>query len=297
MSYVISVDFKSNATPKELANLMQDAIDANGVAGEFVFKRNSPIEINARFTRNASDDAEYIRALIPKEFGIIPPNVKEFEDAVLKKATGDQFLAELTVFDCDNALLPLRENVHAGLFQVEGLERINEAITGLDLDDEVDLSIDSWLRGLKVGDSVFWNDPDRAISSGFYSVKRINTDSERVLFNDSLIELNDEPGSHAEVFASELSQLAPELKPYSISMHEEDSGDTPQSYFECLAPSEDNAFFQAEELFPQGEFFEATELPSSEIDRIKLIVSQRNWESVLSSEPTPRQIEDGMKPS
>lgn len=57
-----------------------------------------------------------------------------------------------------------------------------------------------------VGDSVWWNDPD-AMFSGPYTVLEIKSESGNVDFADTLIEIRNQEGSHAEVFSHELSPV------------------------------------------------------------------------------------------
>jgi len=62
---------------------------------------------------------------------------------------------------------------------------------------------------LQSGDEVFWTDPDEGISSGYYFIDSILTEdgtynSERD-FDDTIIVIHNESGSHAEVYVSELT--------------------------------------------------------------------------------------------
>ena len=58
-----------------------------------------------------------------------------------------------------------------------------------------------------VGDSVWWNDPDDGVSSGPYTVLKIHSESGNVDFADTLIEIRNQEGTHAEVFSHELSPV------------------------------------------------------------------------------------------
>lgn len=77
------------------------------------------------------------------------------------------------------------------------------------MNEEGDIAPDSWLRALAVTDCVFWNDPDRAVSSGYYVVEEIKSDSGAVDFSDTVLVLSNLQGSVAEVLACELSPTAP----------------------------------------------------------------------------------------
>lgn len=68
-----------------------------------------------------------------------------------------------------------------------------------------DLPEGSALRALRVGDVVFWNDPDRGCSSGKYAITCINTEGGNVENLDDMVCLKSAAGSEAEVFAQELT--------------------------------------------------------------------------------------------
>lgn len=74
---------------------------------------------------------------------------------------------------------------------------------------EGNLPLDSWLRDLRPGDQVWWNDPDHHKSSGVYRVTSIHSD-DGVLFDDTILMLANEAGGNSEVFARELSPAQPE---------------------------------------------------------------------------------------
>ncbi len=74
---------------------------------------------------------------------------------------------------------------------------------------EGNLPLDSWLRNLQHGDQVWWNDPDHHKSSGIYQINAINSD-DGVVFDDTVLILNNEAGSTVEVFARELSPTRPD---------------------------------------------------------------------------------------
>lgn len=71
------------------------------------------------------------------------------------------------------------------------------------------LPLDSWLRNLRPGDDVWWNDPDHHKSSGIYRIHSIHSD-EGILFDDTILILVNEAGSNSEVFARELSPAQPD---------------------------------------------------------------------------------------
>ncbi len=58
---------------------------------------------------------------------------------------------------------------------------------------------------LIVGDEVFWNDPDRGLSSGLYTIHSILTESGKLLHPDDPCFIKNSSCSEAEVFAHELS--------------------------------------------------------------------------------------------
>ena len=63
---------------------------------------------------------------------------------------------------------------------------------------------------LQSGNEVFWTDPDEGMSSGYYFIDTILTEdgtynSERD-FDDTIISIHNESGSHAEVYVSEVRQ-------------------------------------------------------------------------------------------
>ena len=57
---------------------------------------------------------------------------------------------------------------------------------------------------LSVGDEVYWEDPDEGLSSGYYAVVEILSEDNQI-FDDTIIKIKNEAGSHAEVFFHELS--------------------------------------------------------------------------------------------
>lgn len=87
------------------------------------------------------------------------------------------------------------------------------AVTKSMPDVEIDLPEDDWRRGVIAGSTVYWKDPDRGISSGYYQVAYINTESRLIEYDDSLVTLKNKAGSECEVLASELLQAAPQRKP------------------------------------------------------------------------------------
>lgn len=72
---------------------------------------------------------------------------------------------------------------------------------------EYKLPADDWRRQLHEGDEVWWNDPDRGISSGVYKVVGSNG---RIKTMDSIVLLRNAAGSESEVFAGELASIKPE---------------------------------------------------------------------------------------
>ena len=57
---------------------------------------------------------------------------------------------------------------------------------------------------IAVGDEVYWHDPDEGKSSGYYNVTAIMTDTGKVEDPDTMVILNNQAGTTAEVFVSEL---------------------------------------------------------------------------------------------
>lgn len=58
---------------------------------------------------------------------------------------------------------------------------------------------------LSIGDTVFWNDPDNGVSSGYYSVADVLADDDGEVYEDTIVCLKNESGSEAEVYFSELT--------------------------------------------------------------------------------------------
>jgi hypothetical protein len=67
---------------------------------------------------------------------------------------------------------------------------------------------DSWLRSVKPGMRVWWNDPAYGATSGYYEVIAVN--GERVEWTDTVLYLKNAHESTAEVFASELCERQPD---------------------------------------------------------------------------------------
>jgi hypothetical protein len=57
---------------------------------------------------------------------------------------------------------------------------------------------------LKPGDEVYWNDPDRGVSSGHYTVKEVLSESGEIE-DDTIVIIKNDAGTWAEVFAHEIS--------------------------------------------------------------------------------------------
>lgn len=68
----------------------------------------------------------------------------------------------------------------------------------------------NWLNALCVGDEVWWNDPDNGISSGYYKVTSVQSDTGVVESDSTILCLQNDAGSSAEVLASELAQGKPQ---------------------------------------------------------------------------------------
>lgn len=66
----------------------------------------------------------------------------------------------------------------------------------------------SWLRKLKSGDQVWWNDPDLGISSGIHTIDSIS--GSFIVNSGTVLVLKSDTGGGAEVFASELAPSQPE---------------------------------------------------------------------------------------
>jgi hypothetical protein len=72
---------------------------------------------------------------------------------------------------------------------------------------------DDWRVKLAPGDPVFWQDPDRNLSSGIYAIDSIVGD--KVEADDTVLLIKNTAGSHAEVFACELSPATPKTEFFS----------------------------------------------------------------------------------
>lgn len=105
------------------------------------------------------------------------------------------------VFNC------MAEDADHAAEQAENAYPGCEVLNGVELDGN--LPPDSWLRNLRPGDEVWWNDPDHHMSSGIYCIASINSD-DGVQFDDTVLMLANEAGSNAEAFARELSPTQPE---------------------------------------------------------------------------------------
>lgn len=57
---------------------------------------------------------------------------------------------------------------------------------------------------IRIGDEIFWNDPDEGISSGWYRVHDIYSESKTVESSDTVLLVKNETGSQAEIFAHEI---------------------------------------------------------------------------------------------
>lgn len=66
-----------------------------------------------------------------------------------------------------------------------------------------------WAETLSTGDEVWWNDPDCGKSSGYYLITNLLVDEDAPLAEDTVVELRNAAGSHAEVYVSELSPIRP----------------------------------------------------------------------------------------
>lgn len=90
-----------------------------------------------------------------------------------------------------------------GLTQAQQCELAKEAHEP----EKGELPQEDWRRALKIGDEVWWNDPDAGHSSGIYKIVGINAMSVRD--TDTVLSLKNAAGSEAEVYASELSPAQP----------------------------------------------------------------------------------------
>lgn len=129
------------------------------------------------------------------------PNLIPYR-VMLHEEKGDKFQI---AFDCQ------AESDDHAVEQAENAYPNGEIVSYLPFDHgDTDLSIDSWLRTLAPGDEVWWNDPHCGISSGIYKVSEINAGGGAVTATDIVLQLKNEAGSEAEVFASEVSPSQPE---------------------------------------------------------------------------------------
>lgn len=116
----------------------------------------------------------------------------------LHEEPGDKFQM---VFDC------MAEDADHAAEQAENAYPGREVINCTEF--EGNLPLNSWLRNLRPGDQVWWNDPDHHKSSGIYRIDAINSD-DGVLFDDTILMLKNDAGSNSEVFARELSSVQPD---------------------------------------------------------------------------------------
>ncbi len=65
---------------------------------------------------------------------------------------------------------------------------------------------DNELCWLRVGNKVWWEDPDNSESSGEYEILEIRTDSDNILYDDTIILIGNGL-SEAEVWALELRPI------------------------------------------------------------------------------------------
>lgn len=65
---------------------------------------------------------------------------------------------------------------------------------------------DNGLCWLKVGNKVWWNDPNNEVSSGEYEIYEIRTDKDNILYDDTIILIGNGV-TEAEVWAGELKPL------------------------------------------------------------------------------------------
>lgn len=115
----------------------------------------------------------------------------------LNERAGDKFTL---VFDCmaeaaDHAA-EQAENAYPGCNVLNCTEFVGN------------LPLNAWLRNLKPGDRVWWNDPDHHKLSGYYTIDFINGDE--IISDDAILFVKNAEGSNAEVLARELSAVKPE---------------------------------------------------------------------------------------
>lgn len=65
--------------------------------------------------------------------------------------------------------------------------------------------------GICVGGQVYWIDPDHDVSSGYYTVHEILSDSGAIEDDDTMLMLKNNDGSNTEVFAHELRSVKPDV--------------------------------------------------------------------------------------
>lgn len=129
------------------------------------------------------------------------PNLIPYR-VMLQQEKGDKFQI---AFDCQ-----AEDDDHA-VEQAENAYPNGEINTYLPFDHGgTELPMDSWLRTLAPGDEVWWNDPHCGLSSGIYKVAGINSENGAVEACDTVLQLKNDAGSEAEVFASELAPSQPE---------------------------------------------------------------------------------------
>ena len=97
------------------------------------------------------------------------------------------------------------------------------------------------LESLKTGDKVFWTDPDHGFSSGLYDVYEVLTDSPDDLNEDTIIVINNEAGSYAEVYAHEIERVTEDSVKVSFLVEVSDGAAKNHAIKEVILPDGEGA--------------------------------------------------------
>lgn len=113
MYYQIALNVVTDLRHAEMASLLQEAFDQNGVAGAFLIK-DTEDGCSLLFDRNAAEDKDFI-------LGLIPPAV-EINDKELATAAGEQLRKELVEYDINPRLNVIVDALSQGRFVVKNME-------------------------------------------------------------------------------------------------------------------------------------------------------------------------------
>lgn len=127
MSYVVAVRFNSTKSEVELAHLLQQVFDKNGVNGTFMFGPKQVALVEVMFQRDEEEDATEVAAHMPA-----------LEGCFVNEAVCDLLLDELTVYDPPEELQGILTALEGRDVEVYGTNRLRDALTSLT--DALDLA-------------------------------------------------------------------------------------------------------------------------------------------------------------